>query len=67
MKLYTYAVIKNERTDKDGETTEPAKIVVTPTTILARDDAQANLMAARAIPDTELDDVDRLVIVVRPF
>lgn len=69
MRLYEYAVICNEKRDKDGEVTEAAELVVQPTTILASDEAQAQLLAGRAIPDAYVDNgkLDRLVVVVRPF
>lgn len=67
MKLFEFAVIKNERLNAEGEVTEDATVVVAPTTILARDDAQAQLKAGRAIPEPEMDNLDRLVVVVRPF
>lgn len=67
MQLFEYAVIKNEKLDKDGEVTDDASLIVEPTTILARDAKQAELKAARAIPDSEMDNLDRLTVVVRPF
>ena len=67
--LYEYAVILNEKRDKDGEETEPAELVVEPTTVLARDEGQAQMLAARASPEslTKNGKLDRLVVVVRPF
>ena len=69
MLLYEYAVILNEKRDKDGNISDPGKIVVEPTTILATDEAQAQLLAGRAIPQEYVSDgsLDRLVVVVRPF
>lgn len=68
-KLYEYAVLLDEKRDKDGEVTEEASIVVEPTTVLARDDDQAQMLAARAIPDEYVSNgkLDRLMVVVRPF
>ena len=66
MKLYEYAVVLDERREK-GKIAEPAEIVVEPTAVLARDDAQAQLLAARAIPEDYIDRIDRLTVVVRPF
>jgi hypothetical protein len=67
--LFEYAIIVNEKRDKDGEEVEPAELVVEPTTILARDEGQAQMLAARAIPEEFVNDgkLDRLVVVVRPF
>lgn len=69
MKLYEFAVIMDERTDADGEVVEMARIIVKPTTVLARDDAQAQLLAARSIAadDVKGERLDRIRVVVRPF
>jgi len=69
MKLYEYAVIRDEKEDRDGEVVQEAKIVVEPTAVLARDDAQAQLLAARSIPEEEITNgnLDRISVVVRPF
>ena len=67
MKLYEYAVILDEKRDKDDEITDDAKVVVDPTPVLARDDAQAQLLAARSIPEEHMSKLDRLTVVVRPF
>ncbi len=69
MKLYEYAVVLDEKRNKDDEITDDSRIVVGVTAILARDDAQAQLLAARSIPDEYLTNgkLDRLTVVVRPF
>jgi len=69
MKLYEYAVVLDEKRDKDDEITEEAAVVVPVTAVLARDDAQAQLLAARSIPEEHLKKgkLDRLTVVVRPF
>lgn len=69
MKLYEYAVVIDEKRDKDDEVTEAANVVVPVTVVLARDDAQAQLLAARSIPDEFVSNgkLDRLTVVVRPF
>lgn len=69
MKLYEYAVILDEKRNKDDDITEDSRIVVEPTSVLAKDDAQAQLLAARSIPDEFVKNgkLDRLVVVVRPF
>ena len=67
--LYEYAVILQEKKDKDGEVTEPAEVIVPVTAIAARDEGQAQLLAARAIPEEIAGNgkLDRLTVVVRPF
>jgi hypothetical protein len=42
-------------------------ILIEPKVILAMDQAQAQLMAGRAIPETHVDLLDDLEIAVRPF
>ncbi len=69
MKLYEYAVVLDEKRNKDEEITDESRIVVPVTPVLARDDAQAQLLAARSIPEEFLKNgkLDRLTVVVRPF
>jgi hypothetical protein len=69
MKLYEYAVVLDERRNKDEDITDDSRIVVPVTAVLARDDAQAQLLAARSIPEDSLTNgkLDRLTVVVRPF
>lgn len=67
--MFEYAVILNEKRDKDGEITEEAEIIVPVKQVLARDKEQAQLLAARSIPEEIATDsrLDRLTVVVRPF
>ena len=69
MKLYEYAVLLDEKVDRDDEVTEEAQVIVPVTAVLARDDAQAQLLAARSIPEEYVSNgrLDRLTVVVRPF
>lgn len=67
MKLFEYAVILDEKRDRDEEITEAAKLLVPPTHVLAENEAQAQMIAARAIPESEMSELDRLIVVVRPF
>ncbi len=67
--LFEYTVILQEKHDKDGEEVEKAEIVVPVTQVLARDEGQAQMLAARAIPEEMVSNgkLDRLQVVVRPF
>lgn len=67
IQLFEYAVILQPKKDKDGEVTEEGKLVVEPTTVLAKDGDQASLLAGRSIPEEYLDRLDRLTLAVRPF
>lgn len=61
MILFQYAIILNAKDD------EPARILVPPTNILAKDSNQANILAARAIPEEYLESLELVDIAVRPF
>lgn len=67
--LFEYAVLLQEKRDKEGTLVEDAEVVVPVTPIAARDEDQAQLVAARAIPDALIKDgkMERLMVVVRPF
>lgn len=70
MKLYEYAVIFNPVATKDqqerGEKPK-SELIVDVTRVLARDDKEASMLAARAIPETYTDKLDRVEIALRPF
>lgn len=67
MQLFEYAVFKDEKRDKDGELVDAASVIVEPVTVLATDEAQVGIKAAKAIPDEHMDDLDRIKVVLRPF
>lgn len=66
MRLYEWAVIFEGTKDKDGEWTEKPELLKLDTT-LADSENQAQIIAARAIPDKYLERLDRVSIAVRPF
>jgi hypothetical protein len=70
MKIYEYAVIHHPIATKDqqdrGE--KPRSVLVVDVTrVLARDDKEASMLAARAIPADYTDKLDRVEIALRPF
>lgn len=66
MKLFDYAVIYQGKKDKDGEyVKKPA--LIKQDSILANDDKQAALVAAREIPESYLEELDKIDVVIRPF
>jgi hypothetical protein len=67
LQLYHYAVILQPKYDKDDKMVEPGKILIEPTAVLAESADRAQLLAGRAIPEENMDDLDRLTLVVRPF
>ncbi len=67
MKLFEYAVFKDEKTNKDGDVVDAAKILVQPVTILAKDEKHVGILAAQSIDASEMDNIERIQVVVRPF
>ena len=67
LQMYEYVVYTQNKYDKDGEVVEKGKVVVPPTQVLLESPAQADMMAARAIPDEYMEELDRVTVVVRPF
>jgi hypothetical protein len=65
--LYEYAVIKSEKGDADGNVTDPAAVLVQPTSVLANDEEEVKTIAARQIPEGEMGNLDRIDILIRPF
>lgn len=70
MKIYEYAVIYHPIATKDqqdrGEKPK-STLVVDVTRVLARDDKEASMLAARSIPEDYTDKLDRVEIALRPF
>lgn len=69
MKLYEYAILLDEKRNKDGDLTDEAQVLVAPRSVLARDEAQATILAAREIPAeyATSERLDRVKVAVRPF
>jgi hypothetical protein len=68
--LFEYAILwqPKERFDANGnDTTPPAKVLVEPTRILVRNEAEARIQASRQIPEAYLDKLDEVELAVRPF
>ena len=69
-KLFEYAVLFHPKVVKDAqgnETQGADKLVKSPEFVLAKDDKEVAIKAARAIPDEYLSMLDQVEIVVRPF
>lgn len=67
MKLFEFAVIYQGKKNKDGEYTKKAAIITEPKCVLAVDEKQAAMMAAREIPSDYAEDLDKVEVIVRPF
>lgn len=68
--LYEYVVIHNPKPSKDtqGNDTTPASTVITQITqILAKNEQEVSIKAARSIPESYLDKLDEVTIAIRPF
>lgn len=68
-KLFEYAVLYHPKPKKvDGvEQKEKSKLLVDVSRVLAADDKEVAILAARGIPEEYIDQLDRVEIVVRPF
>lgn len=66
MKLFEFGAILHPTEDqaKDGV---KSKLIVDIQRQLASDQSAATLLAARAIPEEYIEDLDRVEVVVRPF
>lgn len=69
-KLYEFAILFHPKQVKDAqgnETQGPDEIVQDVKTILAKDDKEVAMVAARAVPEKYLDKLDQVGIYIRPF
>lgn len=66
MQLFQYAILwhPTEQQAKDGK---KDTLAVDVTTVLAKDQRMAIMLAGRDIPDEYLEQIDQLEIAVRPF
>jgi len=67
LKLFEYAVLLHPETDKDGKPIGKTAVVKEPKTLLAKDEQQVGMLAAREIPTEHVDHLERVEIIVRPF
>lgn len=65
-RLFQYAVIFNP-TKEQAEKGEKAEVVVELTTILAKDQKEVEMKAARSIPEKWTDKLSQVEVAVRPF
>jgi len=65
-KLFEYAAIFNPTAKEVKEGIKP-EVVVKPTTVLAKNDKEVALVAARAIPESFSAKLDQVEIAFRPF
>lgn len=67
MKIYEFAAIYLPKEIEGQKTAEKPLIIVQPQTILAKDEKQAAMLAARALPEDYISKLDCVEIAVRPF
>lgn len=66
MKIYEYAAVFNPN-DSEKKEGEKSTIVISPKQVLCENERAALMLAARDIPDSFLDKMDRVEVAVRPF
>lgn len=66
MKIFEFAIIEHPTEDarKAGAS---SRLLVPPTSVLAKDQSTAAMLAGRALPPEALDHLDRVEVAVRPF
>lgn len=64
--LFQYAIIWNP-TEKEAEDGKKAKLIGEIKSVLAKNAAEVNVIAARAIPEEYLEELDQISIAVVPF
>lgn len=67
MRLFQYAVILKPTAKEISEGEGKYELVIEPTNLMAKDENEALLKAARAIPDDYADKMDRIEVAIRPF
>jgi hypothetical protein len=69
-KLFEYAVLYHPKPTKEqndrGETPK-SEVLIEPKSVLAASPEQVSVLASRAIPETHVDKLEDVEIVVRPF
>ena len=66
-KLFQYAVLKHPKKTKDTETTEKTEILIQPTMILEENEQNVGFKAIRNLKEEDMEDLDRIEILVAPF
>ena len=65
--IYEYAVIYQEKPADKNAIKPKGKLIVEITQVLVDSEAEAQMIAARAIPDDYVDKLEDITVVVRPF
>lgn len=69
-KLFEYAVMYHPKTKKDpqgNEIVKKSQLLGEVTRVLAENEQEVSILAARSIPEDHLTHLDEIEVVVRPF
>lgn len=66
-KIFEFAILRHPMPDNPNDKPLPSVLVQEPKYILAQDQQQATILAAREIPEESLDKLEEVEIAVRPF
>jgi len=67
MRLFEYVMLLHPELDVHGKEKGKTILLKEITSVLASDEKQVGILAAREIPFDNIDHLDRVEIVVRPF
>ncbi len=68
LRLFQIVTLLHPKEVEKGEEQDETKIISDGIeTILAQDEHQAGLLAARKIPESEIKNISRIEVIVRPF
>lgn len=65
--LFEYVILHHPKSRKKDEPAKKSEILVDMKRVLVKDEQQAVILASRDIPETHLDKLEEVEIVVRPF
>ena len=67
LSLFTYHVILHPEEVKEGEKQEDSKLIIKPTTVLAKDEQSLAFKVTREIPEEYVEKFERIEIGIAPF
>ena len=67
LRLFEYAILLHPETDEDGKELGKTTLLKPLSSILAKDEKQVGVLAAREISEEHVEHLERVEIVVRPF
>ncbi len=66
MKVYEYAIVLQPKYNDDGNKIQEGRLIAIDK-VLADSDDQAKIKIHRAIPEAEIENLDRIEVAIRPF